>query len=128
MARTWVSPESQSSTTSHGRMSSQPGDSVRQIGKYGRDCATRTALGPNCMQAARLISAVTRLRSTSGAETNDATFDLGEDLACEPKSAHELKTSTYEGIFDWLKTYRPNPSGDLDLKNNKPVVLGVGDG
>ncbi len=45
------------------------------------------------------------------------------------KGAHDLKASTYdlalkdyEGILDWLNTYRPNPNGKLYLKDNRLVV------
>ena len=39
-------------------------------------------------------------------------------------SVYDIELKEYEGIVEWLNTYRPNPDGRLYIKDNKLIVPG----
>lgn len=39
-------------------------------------------------------------------------------------SRYDLELKDFEGVIDWINTYRPNPNGKLYIKDNKLIVPG----
>ncbi len=52
------------------------------------------------------------------------TSHFSRDLHAWKASRYDLELRDYEGILEWLNEYRPNPSGQLYIKDNRLVVPG----
>ncbi len=54
------------------------------------------------------------------ATTSDFSNGAGDYKA----SRYDLELKDFEGVLEWINTYRPNPDGKLHIKNNRLIVPG----